>query len=106
MWYLKMEGGRAPPSDLCPAPGCSSALGALSWGGGVATVSPYCPGMVWGECHLDKVRDVSSVTHCHHQRAAASQIFAPFLVQSGSQYPSRSVPAAFGLFFQAGGGWR
>lgn len=24
MWYLKMEGGRAPPSDLCPAPGCSS----------------------------------------------------------------------------------
>lgn len=30
-----------------------------------------------GESHLDKVRGVPSVTHFHHQRAAASQTFAP-----------------------------
>lgn len=71
--------------------GCpSSVLGAIAF--------PCCPGMVWGECHLDKVRRVSSVIHCHRQRAAARQIFAPFPVLSpGSQCLSRSVPAASGL---------
>lgn len=90
----------ALPQALRPVP-CSwdvpvSVLGAVA--------SLCCPGMLWGECHLEKVRGVSSVTCCHHQRAAASQTFAPFpglvswLFPDLSQLPQVSVSPQ-------GGGW-